>query len=158
PGRMAGPDRLGAAAPAPVRRHGGRQHRPGPARRKPRGDRARRRPGRRGGVHRRAARRPGHRAGRAGRAPVGGGAPTDRARPRQRIALARAFLRDAPLLLLDEPTAHLDAITAAEILATIETLMGQRTVVLVSHGPGWAGQAGRTITLDHGKLAALVAV
>ena len=75
---------------------------------------------------------------------------------RQRIALARAFLRDAPLLLLDEPTAHLDAITAAEILATIETLMAHRTVVLVSHGPGWAGPAGQTIILDHGKLAALV--
>ena len=72
---------------------------------------------------------------------------------RQRIALARAFLRDAPLLLLDEPTAHLDAITAAEILATIETLMAYRTVVLVSHGPGWAGPADQTITLDHGKLA-----
>ena len=62
-------------------------------------------------------------------------------------------MRDAPLLLLDEPTAHLDAITAAQILATIETLMAHRTVVLVSHGPGWAGPAGQTITLQHGKLA-----
>jgi len=76
---------------------------------------------------------------------------------RQRIALARAFLRDAPLLLLDEPTAHLDAITAAEILATIETLMAQRTVILVSHGPGWAGPAGQTITLDHGRAPAVAA-
>ena len=71
---------------------------------------------------------------------------------RQRIALARAFLRDAPLLLLDEPTAHLDAITAAGILSTIETVLAHRTVVLVSHGPGWAGPASRTITLDHGRL------
>jgi ATP-binding cassette subfamily C protein CydD len=75
---------------------------------------------------------------------------------RQRIALARAFLRDAPLLLLDEPTAHLDAITAAEILATIETLMADRTVVLVSHGPGWAAPGGQAIALDHGRQAALV--
>jgi ATP-binding cassette, subfamily C, bacterial CydD len=75
---------------------------------------------------------------------------------RQRIALARAFLRDAPLLLLDEPTAHLDAITAAEILTTIETLLADRTVVLVSHGPAWAGPADQVITLDHGNLAALV--
>jgi ATP-binding cassette subfamily C protein CydD len=75
---------------------------------------------------------------------------------RQRVALARAFLRDAPLLLLDEPTAHLDAITAAEILATVETLMAERTVVLVSHGHTWAASAGQTITLDHGKQAALV--
>jgi len=75
---------------------------------------------------------------------------------RQRIALARAFLRDAPLLLLDEPTAHLDPVTAAEILATIETQLAHRTVVLVSHGPGWAGPAGQTITLDHGRMPALV--
>jgi ATP-binding cassette subfamily C protein CydD len=75
---------------------------------------------------------------------------------RQRIALARAFLRDAPLLLLDEPTAHLDAITAAEILATIETLLADRTVVLVSHGLAWEGQASQVITLDHGNVAELV--
>ena len=57
---------------------------------------------------------------------------------RQRIALARAFLRDAPLLLLDEPTAHLDPITARMITGTIERLMAGRTVLLVSHGAGWA--------------------
>jgi len=75
---------------------------------------------------------------------------------RQRIALARAFMRDAPLLLLDEPTAHLDAITAVEILATIETLLADRTVVLVSHGPAWTGPADQVISLDDGQLAALV--
>jgi ATP-binding cassette subfamily C protein CydD len=84
--------------------------------------------------------------------PLGDRAARLSAGQRQRIALARAFIRDAPLLLLDEPTAHLDAITAAEILATIEKLPASRTVVLVSHGPGRAGPASRTITLDHGKL------
>ena len=73
---------------------------------------------------------------------------------RQRIALARAFLRDAPLLLLDEPAAHLDPVTAAQILATIETLMTDRTVVLVTHGRGWPSPSGQTITLDRGKLVA----
>jgi ATP-binding cassette subfamily C protein CydD len=86
--------------------------------------------------------------------PLGDRAARLSAGQRQRIALARAFIRDAPLLLLDEPTAHLDAITAAEILAIVETLSAHRTVVLVSHGPGWVGPAGRTITLDHGKLMA----
>jgi ATP-binding cassette, subfamily C, bacterial CydD len=77
---------------------------------------------------------------------------------RQRVALARAFLRDAPLLLLDEPTAHLDPITAGQVLSTIETLMAGRTVVLVTHGPGWAGaEADQTIALDHGRLIAAVA-
>ncbi len=71
---------------------------------------------------------------------------------RQRIALARAFLRDAPLLLLDEPGAHLDPVTGRLILDTIETLMAGRTVVLVTHSDGWAGGADRVIALDHGRL------
>jgi ATP-binding cassette subfamily C protein CydD len=83
---------------------------------------------------------------------LGEGAARLSAGQRQRIALARAFLRDAPLLLLDEPVAHLDAITAGEILGTIETLMAHRTVVLVSHGLTWAGPADQTIALDHGTL------
>jgi ATP-binding cassette, subfamily C, bacterial CydD len=71
---------------------------------------------------------------------------------RQRIALARAFLRDAPLLLLDEPTAHLDALVAGQILAVIETLMAGRTVILVTHRHAWHGDADRMHTLDHGHL------
>jgi len=74
---------------------------------------------------------------------------------RQRIALARAFLRDAPLLLLDEPTAHLDPIIARQILAVIQTLMAGRTVILVTHRHGWPGLrvgADRVLTLDHGRL------
>ncbi len=71
---------------------------------------------------------------------------------RQRIALARAFLQDAPLLLLDEPAAHLDPITARMITSTIEQLMAGRTVILITHGRGWAGGADRTVTLDQGRL------
>jgi ATP-binding cassette, subfamily C, bacterial CydD len=80
------------------------------------------------------------------------GATTLSAGQRQRIALARAFLRDAPLLLLDEPAAHLDPVTARQILDTVETLMTGRTVVLVTHGQRWTGGASRVITLDQGKL------
>jgi ATP-binding cassette, subfamily C, bacterial CydD len=72
---------------------------------------------------------------------------------RQRIALARAFLRDAPLLLLDEPTAHLDALVAAQVLAVIETLMAGRTVILVTHRHAWHGSADRIYALDHGHLS-----
>jgi ATP-binding cassette subfamily C protein CydD len=87
--------------------------------------------------------------------PLGDRATRLSAGQRQRIALARAFIRDAPLLLLDEPAAHLDAITTAGILAAVEASPALRTVVLVSHGPAWAGPAGRTITLDHGRLVTL---
>ena len=52
---------------------------------------------------------------------------------RQRVGLARAFLRDAPILLLDEPTSALDAATEAEVLSAMERLMAGRTVLLVTH-------------------------
>lgn len=71
---------------------------------------------------------------------------------RQRIALARAFLRDAPLLLLDEPAAHLDPVTAGQILGAVEGLMAGRTAILVSHGVRWQGGADRTLTLDGGRV------
>ena len=71
---------------------------------------------------------------------------------RQKIALARAFLRDARLLLLDEPAAHLDPASARRLWETVETLAAGRTLVLVSHGRGWEGLASRVISLDHGQL------
>jgi ATP-binding cassette, subfamily C, bacterial CydD len=70
---------------------------------------------------------------------------------RQRIALARAFLRDAPLLLLDEPVAHLDPVSARLIRTAIDTALADRTVILVSHREGWADGSGRVIRLEQGK-------
>jgi ATP-binding cassette, subfamily C, bacterial CydD len=72
---------------------------------------------------------------------------------RQRIALARAFLRDAPLVLLDEPTAHLDSVSAQQILAAIESLAAGRTVLMASHRK-YPGGGSRTVELDHGQLRA----
>jgi ATP-binding cassette subfamily C protein CydD len=71
---------------------------------------------------------------------------------RQRIALARAFLRDAPLLLLDEPAAHLDSVSARLIGTAIDTALSDRTVVMVSHGQGWTGGGARLLSLEHGTL------
>ena len=71
---------------------------------------------------------------------------------RQKIALARAFLRDAPLLLLDEPAAHLDPVSAGQVMTAVQTLMAGRTVVLVTHDQGWMRSAGALIVLDQGRL------
>jgi ATP-binding cassette subfamily C protein CydD len=71
---------------------------------------------------------------------------------RQQVALARAFLRDAPLLLLDEPTAHLDAVSARRLEDAITTLMADRTVIQVTHSKNQTRYIGRILTLDHGTL------
>ncbi|HEY8479124.1 MAG TPA: thiol reductant ABC exporter subunit CydD [Spirillospora sp.] len=67
---------------------------------------------------------------------------------RQRIALARAFLRDAPLLLLDEPTSNLDLESEAAVVDAVRRLAASRTVVLVAHRPALTAVADRVITLE----------
>ncbi|GAA0330696.1 thiol reductant ABC exporter subunit CydD [Actinoallomurus spadix] len=64
---------------------------------------------------------------------------------RQRIALARAFLRDAPILLLDEPTSGLDAESEAAVIEAVRRLAAGRTVVLVAHRPALADLADRVV-------------
>ncbi|RNL84812.1 thiol reductant ABC exporter subunit CydD [Halostreptopolyspora alba] len=71
---------------------------------------------------------------------------------RQRIALARAFLRDAPLALLDEPTAHLDPESAAAIRAATLRLLRGRTGVIVAHDTGWAPLVDEVVRLDAGRV------
>ncbi len=66
---------------------------------------------------------------------------------RQRLALARAFVRDAPLLVLDEPTASLDSETEADVLDAVRRLTEGRTVLVVAHRPALAALADRVITL-----------
>ncbi|MFI0895260.1 thiol reductant ABC exporter subunit CydD [Streptomyces sp. NPDC020983] len=67
---------------------------------------------------------------------------------RQRLALARAFLADRPLLLLDEPTANLDGDTEAALIATLRELTRGRTTVLVAHRPALLPLAGRVLALE----------
>jgi ATP-binding cassette subfamily C protein CydD len=74
----------------------------------------------------------------------------------QRVAIARAFLRNAPLLLLDEPTAHLDPATEAEVLDSLKRLAIGRTVILVTHSAAAQTFAGRRIDLRHGRLLGTV--
>ncbi|MGI5205622.1 thiol reductant ABC exporter subunit CydD [Spirillospora sp. CA-108201] len=73
---------------------------------------------------------------------------------RQRIALARAFLRDAPLLLLDEPTSNLDTESEAAVLDAVRRLAESRTVVLVAHRPALAAMADRTVPLTPALVTA----
>jgi ATP-binding cassette, subfamily C, bacterial CydD len=73
---------------------------------------------------------------------------------RQRLALARAFLREAPLVLLDEPTAHLDARSAARLRAVVGTVMADRTVIVVTHDESWRRSSDRQIQLRDGRIVA----
>ncbi|GAA1535198.1 hypothetical protein GCM10009827_061790 [Dactylosporangium maewongense] len=73
---------------------------------------------------------------------------------RQRIALARVFLRDAPLVLLDEPTANLDAATEAGILAAIRAHATGRTVIMTAHRPALIALADRTIPVGRSAVPA----
>ncbi|NEC27132.1 thiol reductant ABC exporter subunit CydD, partial [Streptomyces sp. SID8111] len=66
---------------------------------------------------------------------------------RQRLALARAFLADRPVLLLDEPTAALDGATEAEVVAAVRRLAAGRTVLLVVHRPALLSVADRVVRL-----------
>ncbi|CAL9494596.1 thiol reductant ABC exporter subunit CydD [Streptomyces sp. enrichment culture] len=73
---------------------------------------------------------------------------------RQRLALARAFLADRPVLLLDEPTAALDGETEAEVVAAVRRLAAGRTVLLVVHRPALLTVAERVIRLEATEQAA----
>ena len=83
---------------------------------------------------------------------VGEGGRALSAGERRRLALARAFLRNAPLVLLDEPTADLDAESAAIVSDAVERLRAGRTVLLVAHDAGLAARADRVVRIDGGAV------
>ncbi|OZB39741.1 MAG: thiol reductant ABC exporter subunit CydC [Acidiphilium sp. 34-60-192] len=70
----------------------------------------------------------------------------------RRIAIARAFLKDAPILILDEPTEGLDATAEHLVLAALDGLMRGRTTILISHRPSSLRHVDRVITLERGKI------
>ncbi|MDT7623660.1 MAG: ATP-binding cassette, subfamily bacterial [Pseudonocardiales bacterium] len=71
---------------------------------------------------------------------------------RQRLAIARAMIRDAPILLLDEPTTGLDAESSQRVLAPLRRLMHGRTTIIISHNLLTVTDADHIVFLEHGRI------
>ena len=71
---------------------------------------------------------------------------------RQRLAIARAFLKDAPILILDEPTSALDSQTEACLLESLERLMRGRTTIIIAHRMSTLDRADMVLVLDEGRI------
>jgi ATP-binding cassette subfamily C protein CydCD len=72
---------------------------------------------------------------------------------RQRVAIARAFLKDAPVLILDEATSHLDAVSEAAVRQAIDRLARDRTTLVIAHRLSTVRDADTIVVLDDGRVA-----
>lgn len=72
----------------------------------------------------------------------------------QRIAIARALLKDAPILILDEATASVDPESEAQIQQALNTLVAGRTVIVIAHKPSAVAGADQMVVMDHGRISA----
>jgi len=72
---------------------------------------------------------------------------------RQRLAIARAMIRDAPVLILDEPTTGLDARSSEKVIAPLRRLMSGRTTIVVSHNLLTVRDASWIVVLEEGRIA-----
>jgi ABC-type multidrug transport system fused ATPase/permease subunit len=72
---------------------------------------------------------------------------------KQRLSIARAFLKDAPVLVLDEPTSALDARTEAYLLEALERLMEGRITFVIAHRLSTIRRASQIVVLEHGRVA-----
>ena len=71
----------------------------------------------------------------------------------RRLALARVFLRDAPFVILDEPTAHLDSESAEHVAAAIDGYRGRCTLLVISHSAELAAHCDRVVRIEEGRIA-----
>jgi ATP-binding cassette, subfamily B, bacterial len=71
---------------------------------------------------------------------------------RQRVAIGRALLKDAPILVLDEATSHLDAVNEAEVRQALERLMKGRTTLVIAHRLSTIRDADKIVVLDEGRV------
>jgi len=74
---------------------------------------------------------------------------------RQRVSIARAFLKDAPVLILDEATSHLDAVNEKAVRAALEELMADRTTIVIAHRLSTVRSADLIVALNEGKVIEL---
>jgi ABC-type multidrug transport system fused ATPase/permease subunit len=72
---------------------------------------------------------------------------------RQRIGIARAFLKNAPILILDEPTSALDPTTESAIMSTLEELMRGRTTLIITHRIATIHRVDKIVVLSKGTVA-----
>ncbi len=70
----------------------------------------------------------------------------------QRLGLARIFLKNAPLLILDEPTSHLDALLESELDESLSGLRKERTCLIIAHRKDTARRADRVLMMEKGRL------
>ena len=70
----------------------------------------------------------------------------------QRVAIARMFIKNPPIIFLDEPTASLDAIATEQIKASIDAIKRGRTVIIISHNIGQIIDADQIYVLEHGRV------
>lgn len=71
----------------------------------------------------------------------------------KRLAVARIMLRDAPVVVLDEPGEGLDAVTADALQAALLKALHGRTLLLITHRPAGHARMGRTVALEQGKIS-----
>ena len=71
---------------------------------------------------------------------------------RQRVGIARAFLKDAPIIVLDEATSALDSESERQIQAALETLIQGRTTIVIAHRLSTVERADRIVVLDRGRI------
>src|SRR5438128_2204892 len=74
---------------------------------------------------------------------------------RQRVSIARAFLKDAPILILDEPTSALDINTETAILDSMQDLMRGRTTLMIAHRPSTLRNCDAIVTLENGRIGGM---
>ena len=83
---------------------------------------------------------------------IGEGGATISGGERQRLSIARAMLKDAPIVILDEATANVDPENEAELQAAIEALTGGKTIIMIAHRLKTVRHANQILVVDHGRI------